>query len=194
MKKIPGNAISYLVLIGLFISCSGPDKPYQEALEQGRMIRKASFEALSSEVKAAMESGGVEKAVSYCNIQANPLVDSLSRVYDAEVSRTSFHFRNPENRPTQREEPLLVAYKQDLLAGKDLKDTVIYYDDGVTAYYSPIVIESPLCLTCHGQPGSTLSTGNAEFIRTLYPEDRATGFQMGDLRGMWTIKLNKKSN
>lgn len=178
-----------LALVWVLTACNSSHSDYREDLERGRMIRKASFEALSSAVKAALERGGVQEAVSYCNIEANPLVDSLSMAYDVQVRRTSFHFRNPENKPAEREEPLLVAYKQEVMNGRTPADTVIYYDDGEAAYYSPIIIEKPLCLTCHGNPGTTMSEENAAHIRTLYPDDRATGFEMGDLRGMWTIKL-----
>ena len=47
----------------------------------------------------------------------------------------------------------------------------------------------PLCLKCHGQPEREIAPSTMEVLRRLYPEDRATGFRLGELRGMWRVDL-----
>ena len=48
------------------------------------------------------------------------------------------------------------------------------------AYAEPLMIDG-VCLTCHG--GSV--TGDvAAVLRELYPEDRATGYALGEFRGI----------
>jgi len=40
------------------------------------------------------------------------------------------------------------------------------------------------CLACHGE---TLSPELAEKVKTLYPQDLATGFMLGDIRGAFVV-------
>jgi hypothetical protein len=54
------------------------------------------------------------------------------------------------------------------------------------------VINNAQCLNCHGTPGKEVLPENHELIKGLYPQDRATGYSMDDLRGMWSIRLSKK--
>jgi cytochrome c551/c552 len=46
----------------------------------------------------------------------------------------------------------------------------------------------PTCIKCHG--GKTdITESTQKMIAQKYPNDKAIGYQMGDLRGMWKIKL-----
>lgn len=174
----------------LLASCNPSPNNYAEDLRKGKEVASESFMSLSSAVKSAMQRGGVQEAVSYCNVASSPLIDSLSTAYNAAIRRTSFHFRNPSNKPSEAEESILVHFQKITRAGEKPNDTIIYAGGGGYTYYAPIVIENPLCLVCHGQPGSTMPAENADFITSIYPEDRATGFEMGDLRGMWSIEFH----
>jgi hypothetical protein len=39
--------------------------------------------------------------------------------------------------------------------------------------------------------GETLTVENQAIIAAKYPEDKATGYQAGDLRGLWHITFPK---
>ena len=52
---------------------------------------------------------------------------------------------------------------------------------GRIGYAEPIFMK-PLCVTCHGE---ALAAPVRERIAELYPEDRATGFRVGDFRGLF---------
>jgi hypothetical protein len=41
-----------------------------------------------------------------------------------------------------------------------------------------------VCLVCHGE---TVEGALGEKIKALYPQDRATGYRLGDIRGAFTI-------
>jgi hypothetical protein len=45
-----------------------------------------------------------------------------------------------------------------------------------------------LCLQCHGQPDD-LAPGVVESLERLYPDDQATGFAEGDLRGWFWVEV-----
>jgi hypothetical protein len=38
-----------------------------------------------------------------------------------------------------------------------------------------------------GEPGKDIEPENVAAIRRLYPQDEATGFKLGELRGAWRI-------
>jgi hypothetical protein len=48
-------------------------------------------------------------------------------------------------------------------------------------YFRRIVVE-PACLACHGP-----RAGRPQFVKDGYPDDRAYGFEVGDLRGLFSV-------
>ena len=68
-----------------------------------------------------------------------------------------------------------------LAEGADRAPVVVPLPDNRTGYVEPIVTQ-PLCLACHG---SSLAPEIAERLAADYPDDRATGFEVGDLRGVF---------
>jgi hypothetical protein len=54
---------------------------------------------------------------------------------------------------------------------------------------SPIEIRRR-CLHCHAARDS-LSPATRAWLRSAYPEDRALGYALGDLRGFWWAEASK---
>ncbi|NOZ47799.1 MAG: DUF3365 domain-containing protein [Chlorobi bacterium] len=161
-------------------------------LEKGKTIAQQSFMTLSHALKKSMSEKGIEGAVTYCNTNAFPLVDSLSDLYNATIRRTSLKVRNPLDKPNKNETEVLNFFDNELKAGKKISPKVTILENGKVAFYAPIMIKSPLCLTCHGKLGETLSVENYQTIQKLYPDDKATDYSINDLRGMWSIVFDKE--
>jgi hypothetical protein len=53
--------------------------------------------------------------------------------------------------------------------------------DAGIRYFRRIVVQ-PACLNCHGP-----KDGRPQFVKDGYPEDRAFDFQVGDLRGLYSV-------
>lgn len=158
-------------------------------VERGQEVQQATFQALSGELQAAMQRGGVPEALEYCNVAAYPLTDSLSAEYGVMIRRATLEPRNPDNRATESEAEAIREYARRLAQGEELSPIVHQMDGGGVAYYSPIRVQ-PLCLNCHGEIGAEVTAQNAELIRELYPEDQATGYDEGDLRGVWSLRFS----
>ena len=109
------------------------------------------------------------------------------------VRRVSQKVRNLANAPNADEARILKDYETLKSAGR-LKPEVptarIKVQDGKRdlQYMKPIMITSPVCLQCHGQPESLPPEVKAR-LQTLYPRDRATGYQLNDLRGAVSITM-----
>ena len=86
-------------------------------------------------------------------------MDSLEQQYDAEIKRVSMHYRNPEDQPDGTEKKILEAYQYSLDSGYSLSDNVQKVGSQFILYTKPIVIDNPLCLNCHGEPGKRNHSG-----------------------------------
>lgn len=154
-------------------------------LKEGKTIAKTTFKVLSSNLKNAMAEGGIENALSYCNVNAMPLTDSLSNHYNVSIKRVSDKARNSLNTPTESEQKIIDDYLANI---ENRKPVLVKNEEGNPTFYAPIVAKS-LCLSCHGIVGESLLPENHEKIKLLYPEDKAIGYKEGDLRGIWSIEF-----
>lgn len=156
---------------------------------QGKEIVKASFSALSSQLKSAMKQGGVPYALTFCNVTAMPITDSLAAHYNVDIKRVSTQNRNPENAADALEESVISSLQKMMVASYDGVNMVVLDQEENPVYMQPIVLADQ-CLQCHGKPGTDISEANYEIIKKLYPNDKATGYRSGDLRGIWRIRFN----
>lgn len=152
---------------------------------KGKEIIAATFSSLSSELQKSMHDGGVENAIKYCNLKALPITDSLSQIYNADIKRTSEKWRNELNKPTFDEQEIIDFYKSQLIAGNEL-NAMVQKVNGQNIFYAPIQIQE-LCLKCHGETSKMPYYG---IIKNLYPKDQAIGFELNELRGIWSVRFN----
>lgn len=158
---------------------------------KGKEIAAATFATLSGRLQQAMKEGGVPNAVDYCKLMAYPLVDSLSKVHKATIRRAAIKVRNPQNAADSYEKDALDLYASQVERSATLSPTVKLIDSHTVAFYAPIMIQ-PLCLNCHGTVNEELSPENYGVIQSKYPADQATGYKAGDLRGIWSIRFERK--
>ena len=60
------------------------------------------------------------------------------------------------------------------------------FDNGV--FYAPITTNS-MCLQCHGSE-KDIKPATLAKIKSLYPNDKAIGYQENEMRGLMVIKPN----
>lgn len=157
-------------------------------VNEGQKIAKATFQTLSSNLQKAMKEGGVEHALQFCNVEAIPLTDSLSAYHEVSIRRASHKPRNPYNTADSLESKVIKQYIDQIQSGDDLKP-VTYSDENRITFHAPITITNQLCLNCHGKINEDISEDNLATIQELYPNDQATGFSMGGLRGIWNVRF-----
>lgn len=162
-----------------------------EAMERGKAIVTEAFSVLSSNLMAAMQRGGIVEALPYCSVKAIPLTEGISATKGVELRRLSHKPRNPLNRAEGKELEVLRAFEQSLTEGTALQPVVVADEEGRMVFRAPIVLNNPLCLNCHGEPGKDIKSEAQTLLEELYPEDQATGFKLGELRGMWRVRFSK---
>ncbi|MDW7691123.1 DUF3365 domain-containing protein [Flammeovirgaceae bacterium SG7u.111] len=154
-------------------------------IEKGKEVAQQSFLALSSQLMGAMKEGGAVHAINYCNLQAVPLTDSLSKAYQVAIKRTSDKWRNEKNKPTELEAEIISWYLEDKKVGRELLPKVVSLKDNEVLFAAPILINSQ-CLKCHGTPAD-IDDQSLDLLKKHYPNDDAQGYKPNDLRGIWSI-------
>ncbi|WMN12310.1 DUF3365 domain-containing protein [Marivirga salinae] len=163
-----------------------------ETKKLGDSISQKVGAVFMGKISEKYTEGGYEAAAKFCSMNAYPLTDSLAKEYKVFLKRVSKQYRNPENAPSDLERQVLEAYEYSIEHGDEIGANVQFIRPGDTILYNkPIRIPSELCLNCHGSP-SQISEEVKTILKAEYPNDKATGYKVGDLRGMWSLKFLKK--
>lgn len=166
----------------------------EEAMVWGDSISKEAQDQLMSNLQKAVAEKGVDGAVEYCNVNATSILNEVADKYGIVIRRVSNRYRNPADKPNEDEKPLLEAYEYNAENGIKSEPNLQKIDNGEAYLYTKsIMIPSGFCLSCHGDPSSDLDPKTLDKINSLYPNDLAKGHKEGDLRGMWALRIPKKS-
>lgn len=180
--------LSFLILV-FTIACSQSidRETYEKYQKSGQEITGKVQAVLLSNVAKAMQTGGPEYAVEFCNLEAGSIVDSLNGEFNCTISRVSAKNRNPQNALNTRQEKEMWEH----FVEQQLADTVVQSGDALV-YYKAIKIGMPACLKCHGSFETDINAATKERLEELYPADLATGYQLKDFRGLWKIEFQKQ--
>lgn len=135
------------------------------------------------ELQQALRDGlavGPAEAIAACQLEAPEIAATLSR-NGVRLGRTSHRLRNPASSSPEWVSPILEDYVN---SDSDREPRLVELSDTRLGYVEPIFLQ-PVCLTCHGE---TLAPDVASRIEELYPDDQATGFAVGDFRGLFWVE------
>ncbi|HRH96966.1 MAG TPA: DUF3365 domain-containing protein [Prosthecobacter sp.] len=163
-------------------SQSAPDP----AVEGPKIIAEA-FAKLSGALGEAIGKSGPAGALSVCSEKAPQIAKEVATSHGVTLRRATHKPRNPKNAADEVEKDALEAFMASLAKKEPPKPQVITNADGSSAFLAPIVLGNPLCLQCHGTPNQDIAPETLAAIQKLYPDDNATGFKLGDLRGLWRV-------
>lgn len=160
----------------------------QAETDQAMAATAAFGKALKSELMAAMQSGGPVSAIAACNEQAPAIAQSVSQEKGLNISRVSLKNRNPENAPNEWQSRVLQSFEKRKNSGENPASLswqeIVPSGDGMEFRFMKAIPTGGLCLQCHGQ---SITPPVAEKLAELYPQDKATGYQQGDLRGSFVV-------
>ena len=164
-----------------------------ENVLQARKIVNEFVSKLKAELVQSMKSGGPTAAIEVCHTEAPAIAKESSDSTGWHVARTSLKPRNKMNKPEEWERKVLEQFEERKANGteaKDLEFSEIIEKDGRKYFrYMKAIPTGSLCLKCHG---SEISEDVKEKINELYPDDKATGYSAGDIRGAFTLQKEIK--
>lgn len=181
--------ISFLVISPSLVNAQNAALIPQKEIQQARSLVQAFGSDLKSTLMTTMKTAGPIKAVEVCNTEAGPIAHKNSALSDWRVNRTSLKIRNTKNTPDEWELSILEQFEQRKAAGESVQK-IEYFEEikqgseTIYRYMKPIPTAGA-CLVCHGQQ---LDENIADKIHTLYPNDKATGYTINDIRGAFTLQ------
>jgi hypothetical protein len=157
----------------------------------GQAITAQAFGVLSSRLGKAIADAGFTNAISFCSVHGLNLTTSVGVTNEVVLRRVTHRPRNPANRADTNELAIIQQMQREVDRGHTPDALVAANRPEVFTYYSPIVLSLPLCLNCHGEPDTGISSANLKHLKELYPADEATGFKLGQVRGLWSIDFKR---
>lgn len=188
MKKLVLVSVTSL-LIGSVAFADETGK--SAAIDEAKSIAQQLGGLLREELVGAMQSGGPVNALQVCNIEAMPLTSSVSEKNGADVSRVSLKNRNPDNLPNEWQRAVLEDFEQRAAEGEPVDALVstefVEVDNNTQLRFMKALPTAEACLVCHGQH---INSDLQMKLTELYPDDKATGFSVGDIRGAMVVVKN----
>ncbi len=166
---------------------------YSRFERAGDEVSNNAQAVLLENVGAAVKKGGSANAVSFCNLNASSIVDSLNKANNCRITRVSARNRSPENYLQSEVDKQMWKFFSSQSLDSLTTDTLVAYK-GEILYYRPIKIGMSACLMCHGIPGQDIDAETSDRLEQLYPADLATGYKLNDFRGLWKIHFQKTTD
>lgn len=154
----------------------------------GQDIAQKTQASLGQALQKAISEKGVAGAVSFCNIQALPITDSLSKALNAKIRRVSDQARNRANQAQEGELFYIDMCKKALADKKELKPFISEDEKSFMGYYP--IVTNQLCSNCHGATAEMDQEVLAK-INSLYPKDQAVNYKANEVRGLFVIEMEK---
>nr|VFJ97175.1 MAG: Protein of unknown function (DUF3365) [Candidatus Kentron sp. H]VFJ97540.1 MAG: Protein of unknown function (DUF3365) [Candidatus Kentron sp. H]VFK03209.1 MAG: Protein of unknown function (DUF3365) [Candidatus Kentron sp. H] len=165
----------------------------ERRIAANRQIVKEVFTTLKGELEKALDAGGPASAIPVCKEKVPEIGKTFKEKYPGwSIRRTTLNTRNPVNAPDEWERKALERFEARKAAGEDPK--MMEYSEFVARdgakdsakvfRYMKAIPTQEVCTLCHG---SSLMPDVVAKLEALYPEDTARGFELGDIRGAFSI-------
>ena len=156
-------------------------------IAKGKKLAMATKKVLGKNLMGALQDSGKYYALSFCNLKAIDLTDSMSDYLGYSIARRSDKARNPANQANEMELEILESFRKDLAVGNQPKGKLKEMEGQSMAYYP--ILTNAMCLQCHGRLGKDLDPEFYNQVKELYPNDQAISYSANQLRGIWVVQL-----
>jgi len=172
------------IWFGVLSSCGGGGTTGvgEDDIQRAQAALEPFKAELQTALRESLRAAGPEGAIAVCRDKAPEIAAALGKD-GIRIGRTSHRLRNPKNVSPRWVEPLIVEF---LEKGNDRTFRAVRLPDGGIGYVEPIYVQ-PMCLACHGKE---ISPGVSEKLDAAYPHDNGRGFDAGDFRGVYWVKLS----
>lgn len=148
--------------------------------------------ALRAQLGAAMKAGGPLAAIDVCKTVAEDIATDISNRSGLSVRRTALRVRSETNVADPFEKRTLERFVQEVSRGQDPGHLehyeIVSAERGkVFRYMKAIPMAAEPCLACHGP---NIPAEVQDRVRALYPNDQATGFKAGEVRGAFSVSID----
>lgn len=189
-RRGPGTTTALLLAVGALAAgaAGAPAAVAQEPLppadRTAAVVRAVeAIDGMRSSLARTFSEGGAEADRETFRAVCQPVGQRARRVageHGWRFEQLSRNHRAPDHAPDPEAEAVLHRMEEDTGLSGVWRRTRLEGRPG-WRYFRRIVVE-PACLACHGAKEE-----RPAFVRKGYPEDRAYGFEVGDLRGAYAV-------
>lgn len=171
------------------------EAPAITSQEKAAAGAKAAVGDLAGQLKealtAALKDKGPIAALEVCKSIAPQSASTIGEQRHLTIKRTAFKVRNQANAPDEFEARILAEFLAKAESGADVQS--LAYSQVIEAGGSKhlrlmkaIPMAEQPCAVCHG---TQVKPDVMTKIRELYPQDQATGFLPGQMRGAFSVTV-----
>ncbi|MCF6253432.1 MAG: DUF3365 domain-containing protein [Thiomicrorhabdus sp.] len=156
--------------------------------QEARSIAKQFLGQLKPTLQKSMKNDGPVKAIEVCQIKAPKIAQELAQKTGWDINRVSLKPRGESATPDQWEAAVLKRFNALLADGTPPKtiefSAIVTVNDQTQYRYMKAIPTGNVCLTCHG---SNIAQPVQDALKAHYPDDVATGYSKGQIRGAFSF-------
>ena len=189
LKSVIATTIFFSVL---FLSCADNKVELSENQVSGMRATAMEFtKDLKGILINQIQTNGILQAVSVCSDTAQVLTNNFGVEKGVYIKRVSLKNRNVNNAPDDFEKMILNKFtmmqqNNELNGETEYAEIVEEGEFKYLRYVKPILVQAE-CLNCHGSENEIMPEVK-QLISQAYPDDKAVGYKIGDLRGAVSLK------
>lgn len=151
---------------------------------------------LRGALQEQLHGQGPLAAIDVCHVQAPRIAADVMQTHGVRLGRTSERLRNPANAPAEWQAGLLEEFAGNVARGEApaLQQATLHENlpRGVELRLMRGIPVETACTICHGKD---IARDVAASLLTYYPNDVATGYSVGELRGaLWVEVLQQPAH
>lgn len=169
-----------------------PEPLATDAPGRAKQAAMAFATTLKGQLKQQIKTQGLVSAIGFCHQEAPKIATAVGQKYQVSLGRVPVpgRIRNPANAPAGWQAGVVERFAGRAGAGEDIASLVSMQTEslpaGVAARFARAIPVEEGCLACHGK---TVKPEIAAALREHYPNDQATGFSAGELRGLLWVEV-----
>ena len=188
------SVVQLVLSFALFCGATQAQEPGARGkyLAESRAVALKAIQQYRAQLASELAISGPLRALMVCRYSCPEMVSALSRKSGWGVAMVSLKPRDPATGMADAWEQRTLLDFERRIAGGERGDRlefaeVVTEPQGKFYRYARAIIVEPACLACHGPPESLSASVKAQ-LSIHYPFDRATGFRVGQLYGIATVK------
>jgi len=157
-------------------------------LTEARKVATTLPPKLVNVLKEEISKSGPEGAISVCKDMAPKIAGEISKETGWKIKRVSLKPRNDARAiPDEWEKAALEDFDKRAAAGEPGAKLEKGEKIGNEYRYAKALPVQALCLNCHGTT-EQISAATKDVLAKTYPNDRATGYSEGQIRGVISVR------
>ena len=192
MKYLNRILIGFVVIILLVIANPSLAKAETDPTQLAKAVQEIeNLDAMRSGLASTLEDSTTEPTIETFKEVCKPVgmrAMQLSKENGWQVKQIATKYRNPAHAPENLHAVMALAKFENEPELMGFWDSETIDGQPGTRYYRRINVESS-CLACHGGKNT-----RPQFVKDKYPQDLAFDFNVGDLRGMYSVFIPEANN